>query len=101
MVCGPQLCKGPGLELFLPAQNSPVRKRIPVGAMLAKTASLQAAEHHLSIEGIDGRVRREGNRETRAVLHAARHCKPAQYSRVKLWPGAIMVEIGSKLSALG
>lgn len=26
MVNGPQLCKGPGLGLFLPAQNSPMRK---------------------------------------------------------------------------
>lgn len=101
MVCSPRLCKGPGLGLFLTAQNSPVRKRIAVGATLAKTVSPQAPKRHSSAEGIDGRVRREGNKEMRVVLHAARPCKLTQYFRVNICPGAIVVEIGSKLLALG
>lgn len=46
-------------------------------------------------------MRREGNRETRAVLHAASPIKLVQYSRPSVWPGAIAEDMGNQLSAPG
>lgn len=38
----------------------------------------------VSVEGLDGRVRGERKRKTRAVLHAARPYKLVQYSRASV-----------------
>lgn len=100
MVCSPQLCKGSGLRLFLPAQNLPAREKIAAGAMFSEPASPQALKPYLSVKGLDGRVRREGKRKTRAVLHAASPCKLTRNPRASVCAEAVAVEMGSQLSAL-